>query len=158
MATRTEGGGGKLSGKVAIVTGASKGIGRAICVELAQCGYHIIVNYKSDDEGASQTLEKVKKEGSNGRIMRFDVANYDETQNAMDDILKSFASIDVLVNNASLTNTERHFLDADEEWWNRIIAVNLSSAFLCGQRAANIMARKGSGVIINGGFTRLAVY
>ena len=55
----------------------------------------------------------------------------------------------MLVNNASLTNTERHFLEADADWWNRIIAVNLSSAFLCGHRAAQIMARKRSGVIIN---------
>ena len=86
--------------KVALVTGASKGIGRAICVELAKCGYHIIVNYKSDDEGASQTLDMVKKEGSDGRALRFDVANYDETQNAMDDIKKNYATIDALINHS----------------------------------------------------------
>ena len=57
--------------------------------------------------------------------------------------------IDVLVNNASLVNTERHFLEADAGWWNRIIAVNLSSAFLCGRRAAQVMARAGAGCIIN---------
>ena len=115
-------------GKVAIVTGASKGIGRAICVELAKCGYHIVVNYKSDDNGATQTLEMVKKEGSDGRIMQFDVANYDETQTAMDDILKSFASIDVLVNNAGIT-ANGLFIMMPRKDWHTVVDISLSGFY-----------------------------
>jgi 3-oxoacyl-[acyl-carrier protein] reductase len=74
-----------------------------------------------------------------------------------DATLEKFGTVDVLVNNAGLINTERHFLEGDATWWNRIIAVNLSGAFLCSSRAAQVMARKHSGVIINmssGGATR----
>lgn len=64
-------------------------------------------------------------------------------------LIAHFGTVDVLVNNAGLTKTERHFLEADENWWNRIIAVNLSGAFLCSLAAAQVMARQGSGVILN---------
>ena len=69
--------------KVALVTGASKGIGQAICVELAKDGYRIVINYKSDEMGAVNTLEMVREAGSDGNIMQFDVSNFDETQTAV---------------------------------------------------------------------------
>jgi 3-oxoacyl-[acyl-carrier protein] reductase len=95
--------------------------------------------------------------GGSALAVAADVSDAAQVAALFDAALARFGTLDVLVNNAGLTNTERHFLDADESWWNRIIAVNLSGAFLCGQRAAQIMARKGAGVIINmssGGATR----
>lgn len=82
------------SEKVALVTGASKGIGQAISVELAKSGYRIVVNYMSDEKGALDTLEMVRQVGSDGQIMQFDVSNFDQTQSAVDDILKQNGSID----------------------------------------------------------------
>jgi 3-oxoacyl-[acyl-carrier protein] reductase len=134
--------------RVALVTGASKGIGQAICVELAKCGYHIVVNYKSDDMGASQTLEMVKKEGSDGRIMQFDVANYDETQSAMDDILKSFASIDVLVNNAGIT-ADGLFIMMPRKDWNAVIDISLSGFYNVTKPVLEKMIRLKRGAIVS---------
>jgi 3-oxoacyl-[acyl-carrier protein] reductase len=134
--------------RVALVTGASKGIGQAICVELAKCGYHIVVNYKSDDKGASQTLEMVKKEGSDGRIMQFDVANYDETQSAMDDILKSFASIDVLVNNAGIT-ADGLFIMMPRKDWNAVIDISLSGFYNVTKPVLEKMIRLKRGAIVS---------
>ena len=134
--------------KVAIVTGASKGIGRAICVELAKCGYHIVVNYKSDDKGASQTLEMVKSEGSDGQIMQFDVANHDETQNAMDDILKSFASIDVLVNNAGIT-ADGLFIMMPRKDWHAVIDISLSGFYNVTKPVLEKMIRQRRGAVVS---------
>lgn len=134
--------------KVAIVTGASKGIGRAICVELAKCGYQIIVNYKSDDEGASQTLDMVKKEGSDGRVMQFDVADYDDTQNAMDDIKKSFASIDVLVNNAGIT-ADGLFIMMPRRDWQAVIDTSLSGFYNLTKPVLEKMIRQRRGAVVS---------
>ena len=135
-------------GKVAIVTGASKGIGRAICVELAKCGYHMVVNYKSDDRGASQTLEMVKNEGSDGQIMQFDVANHDETQNAMDDILKSFATIDVLVNNAGIT-ADGLFIMMPRKDWQAVIDISLSGFYNVTKPVLEKMIRQRRGAVVS---------
>ena len=83
---------GNSAGKVAVVTGGSKGIGRSICVELARAGYHVIVNYRSDEQGAAGTLKAVKEQGGGGRIMGFDISNRDETQAAVQEIIRSSES------------------------------------------------------------------
>ncbi len=139
---------GAQSQKVAIVTGASKGIGRAICVELSKCGYHIVVNYKSDDEGASETLEMVKNEGSDGQIMQFDVANYDETQHALDDILKSFASIDVLVNNAGIA-ADGLFIMMPRKDWQTVIDISLNGFYNVTKPVLEKMIRQRRGAIVS---------
>ena len=134
--------------RVAIVTGASKGIGQAICVELAKCGYHIIVNYKSDDAGASQTLDMVKKEGSDGRIMQFDVANYDATQNAMDDIKKKYATIDVLINNAGIT-ADGLFIMMPRRDWQAVIDTSLSGFYNLTKPVLEKMIRQRRGAVVS---------
>lgn len=116
------------SEKVAIVTGASKGIGRAICVELARWGCRIVVNYKSDERGAAETLKMLKKEGGDGRIMRFDVANFEESQRAVNDIIADFKSIDVLVNNAGIT-ADGLFIMMPRRDWDAVIATSLSGFY-----------------------------
>jgi NAD(P)-dependent dehydrogenase (short-subunit alcohol dehydrogenase family) len=147
---------GSLQGKVAIVTGAANGIGRAIAERYGAEGAHVVVN-DIGQAGAEAVAQAIIAAGGSALAVTADVSDAAQVAALFDTALARFGTLDVLVNNAGLTNTERHFLDADESWWNRIIAVNLSSAFLCGQRAAQIMARKGAGVIINmssGGATR----
>ena len=146
----------QLIGKVAIVTGAANGIGRAIAERFGAEGAHVVVN-DVGLAGAEAVAQAIETAGGSALAVAADVSNAAQVEALFAAALARFGTIDVLVNNAGLTNTERHFLDADESWWNRIIAVNLSGAFLCGQRAAQIMARKGAGVIINmssGGATR----
>jgi len=102
--------------KLAVVTGASRGIGRAVCVELARCGYFSIINYRSDQAGAAETLRRVEAEGPGGEIMQFDVADADATQSAVERIIERYASIDVLVNNAGITADELFVLMSRKNW------------------------------------------
>jgi len=134
--------------KVALVTGASKGIGQAICVELAKSGYRIVVNYKSDEKGAVNTLEMVRKEGSDGNIMQFDVSNFDETQRAVDDILKQNGSIDALVNNAGIT-ADGLFIMMPRKDWNAVIDISLSGFYNVTKPVLEKMIRLKRGAIVS---------
>lgn len=115
-------------GKVAIVTGASKGIGRAISIELARNGYHVVINYRSDEKGAIETQAMIRQEGGDGYIMQFDVSNHKETQTAFDDILKRFKTIDALVNNAGIT-ADGLFIMMSRKDWHAVIDVSLSGFY-----------------------------
>lgn len=134
--------------KVAIVTGAASGIGRAIAERFGAEGAHVVVN-DIDAAGAESVVRSIAQGGGSALAVAADVSEESQVDVLFNTALERFTTLDVLVNNASLTNTERHFLAADMAWWDRILAVNLRSAFLCGRRAAQIMARKRSGSIIN---------
>jgi len=121
----------KKEKKLALVTGASKGIGRAVAIEFAKCGYDIIVNYFADKAGALKTLEYVKDNGSNGMIMQFDVASFDATSKAVDEIIKTYDAIDVLVNNAGIT-ADGLFIMMGKNKWDSVI--NTSKLFCCKSR------------------------
>jgi len=136
------------SEKVALVTGASKGIGQAISVELAKAGYRIVVNYKSDEKGALTTLEMVRKEGSDGNIMQFDVSNFDETQRAVDDILKQNGSIDALVNNAGIT-ADGLFIMMPRKDWEKVINTSLSGFYNVTKPVLEKMIRLKRGAIVS---------
>ncbi len=114
--------------KVAIVTGASKGIGRAISLELAKNGYHIVVNYRSDEKGAIETLALIRQEGGDGDVMQFDVSNQTETRNALEIILQRFKSIDALVNNAGIA-ADGLFVMMPQKDWQSVIDVTLSGFY-----------------------------
>jgi 3-oxoacyl-[acyl-carrier protein] reductase len=114
--------------KVAIVTGASKGIGRAVCVELAACGYHIIVNYRSDEKGARKTLDQVIQTGSSGSIVLFDVTDFDETRQALENLFAAHETIDVLVNNAGIA-ADALFILMPRRDWDRVINTSLSGFY-----------------------------
>ena len=134
--------------KVALVTGASKGIGQAICVELAKSGYRIVVNYKSDEKGAISTLEMVRQAGSDGQIMQFDVSDFDEAQRAVDDILKQNGSIDALVNNAGIT-ADGLFIMMPRKDWNAVIDVSLSGFYNVTKPVLEKMIRLKRGAIVS---------
>jgi len=119
---------GQFNGKVAIVTGASKGIGRAICVELAKSGYHIVINYRSDAQGADETLNRVRAAGTDGEIMPFDVSDFEATQQAVEDILARYETIDVLVNNAGIA-ADALFIMMPRRDWDRVISTSLNGFY-----------------------------
>src|SRR5262249_15871209 len=139
---------GRLNEKVTIVTGAANGIGKAIAERFGAEGAHVVVNDVAPEE-AESVARAIAAAGGSALPFAVDVSDSAQVDALFEATLARFGTVDILVNNAGLTNTERHFLEADAAWWNRIIAVNLSSAFLCGRRAAELMARKGSGAVIN---------
>ena len=144
------------TGKTVVVTGAAGGIGRAIAMRFGAEGALVVVN-DVNAAGAEAVTQAIIAAGGSAISVVADVSDEAQVARLFDTTLEKFGTVDVLVNNAGLINTMRHFLDADATWWNRIIAVNLNSVFYCSQRAAQIMARKRSGVIINmssGGATR----
>ena len=114
--------------KVAIVTGASRGIGRAIAVELAGDGYDIVVNYRSDEAGALATLDRIRQAGGDGRIMQFDVTDHQAAQTAIETILADVDTIDVLVNNAGIT-ADGLFIMMPRRDWHSVIDVSLSGFY-----------------------------
>ena len=138
----------RFNEKVVIVTGAAGGIGRAIAERFGAEGAHVVVN-DINAAGAEAVAQAIGAAGGPALAVTADVSDKAQVDRLFDLTLEQFGPVDVLVNNASLVKTERHFLEADELWWNRIIAVNLSSAFLCSHRAAQSMARRRSGVILN---------
>ncbi len=138
----------KYDGKVAIVTGASKGIGRAICVELAACGYHVVINYRSDEQGAVETLERVKDAGSTGKIMPFDVSEFKKTQEAVDDILASYETIDILVNNAGIA-ADALFILMPRRDWDSVINTSLSGFYNVTKPVLEKMILQKSGAVVS---------
>ena len=117
-----------LTKKPAIVTGASKGIGRAISVELAKSGYYPIINYRSDEAGAVETLKMITELGASGEIMAFDVTDFDAVQSAVGRIIADHGTIDALVNNAGITADEL-FVMMSRKKWHSVIDTSLNGFF-----------------------------
>ena len=138
----------RFNNKVVMVTGAAHGIGRAIALRFGSEGAHVIVNDVNAAD-AESTVQAIIANGGSAITGIADVSDKSQVDRLFDTTLERFGTVDVLVNNAGLTNTGRHFLEADEAWWDRILAVNLKGAFLCSYRAAQVMARRRQGVIIN---------
>lgn len=140
--------------EVVIVTGAGHGIGRAVAERFAAEGARVVVN-DVDDARAQDVVTSLSGDQSVAFVA--DVSSKAQVDAMFDATVARFGTVDVLVNNAGNIHATRHFLEADEAWWDHVVNVNLKGAFLCSLRAAHIMARKRSGVIINmssGGATR----
>jgi NAD(P)-dependent dehydrogenase (short-subunit alcohol dehydrogenase family) len=138
----------RFSGKVVIVTGSAAGIGQAIAARFGAEGAEVVIA-DVNATGAEAAAGTISAAGGSALAVATDVSDRGQVDRLFDTVRQRFGTVHVLVNNASLTDTERHFLEADDAWWNRILAVNLTSVFLCSFRAAQIMARKRSGAIIN---------
>lgn len=137
-----------MSEKLALVTGASRGIGRAIALELAKCGYDLALNYAGNTEAAQKTLEDVKAYGVEAQIYKFDVSNMQEVEENISKIFEKFQRIDVLVNNAGITRDDL-FIRMTQEKWEAVINTNLNSAFYVTKPVSKIMMKQRSGAIIN---------
>jgi NAD(P)-dependent dehydrogenase (short-subunit alcohol dehydrogenase family) len=133
----------RLEGKVAIVTGAGGGIGRGIAQRFAEEGARVVVN-DVDGAAAAEVANAI-----DAVAIAADVSSSDDVDRLFDATIEQLGAVDVLVNNAGLIDVERHFLEADEAWWDRVLAVNLKGQFLCSLRAAKWMARNGGGAIVN---------
>ncbi len=139
----------KLKNRVALVTGASKGIGAEIAIEAAREGADVIVNYMSDKTGAEQALSKIKALGRKGMVYQADVGVKKEVDRMVANCIESFGKVDVLVNNAGIALWQP-FLKLDEDNWDRTLRTNLKSVFLCSQAVAkDLVARKLPGSIVN---------
>ncbi len=138
----------KLTGKVALITGASRGIGRAIAVEFAKEGASVIINYATDDEGAKETLEEIKSINGYGVIIKGDISTFDKCQMIAEEVLKVMGKIDILVNNAGISHIGL-FMDSTEEEINRILDTNLLGAIYLTKHVLNSMISRKSGNVIN---------
>ncbi len=137
-----------MSEKLALVTGASRGIGRACAIELAKCGYDIIVNYAGNSEAAAKTVEDIKALGVEAEAYKFDVSNSKDVNENVARIVEKYGRIDILINNAGITRDDL-FIRMDEEKWNAVINTNLNSAFYVAKPVVKVMMKQRSGAIVN---------
>ena len=145
-----------MRGKVVLVTGAGRGIGRAIVERFGGAGAAVAVN-DIDGDAAAATAAAISQRGDTATAVPADVSDSAQVSDMVDAVMAAHGRIDVLVNNAGIVSPTRHFFEADEAWWRRIIDVNLTGHFLVSHPIARIMATHGGGAIINmssGGATR----
>ena len=116
--------------KYALVTGGSRGIGRAICLKLAEMGYHILINYQSNDTEAEATLQQIREQGSDGELMKFDVTDAAATHAALNGWMEQHPDtyIEVLVNNAGIRR-DNLMLWMEQEEWSRVLDISLNGFF-----------------------------
>ena len=134
--------------RVILVTGASKGIGRAIAETLSEPGCTIIVNFRSDADGAKKTAVAIEGKGARAHLLPFDVGDYPAVNSAFKEILKLFGRLDILVNNAGITR-DNILARMKKSEWDEVINTNLNGIFFCCQAAIKPMIRQRYGRIIN---------
>lgn len=134
--------------KVALVTGGSRGIGKACAIELAKAGCDVIINYAGNEEAANKTVEELKALGSNSKAMKFDVSNQELVEAAIKKIMDEYKRIDVLVNNAGITR-DGLFMRMSAQNWLDVINTNLNSAYFVTNPVSKIMIKQRSGAIVN---------
>lgn len=133
--------------KVAIVTGSSKGIGKACALKLAKDGYTVVINYSNSDEAAQKVLNQVKADGGDGMLYKADVSDLEQVKKMFRDVAKAYGQIDVLVNNAGIVRDE-YLLMLKKETMDKCFDLNIKGYVYCAQQAALKMFKKG-GAIIN---------
>ncbi|HKJ63763.1 MAG TPA: SDR family NAD(P)-dependent oxidoreductase, partial [Desulfopila sp.] len=137
-----------LQGKTALVTGGSRGIGRAVCIRLGQMGAKVYINYVSRPEAAEETKSVIEEAGGSAEVIAFDIADGEQVQKAIKSILAAAGSIDILVNNAGITRDGLVALMKEPDW-DAVLSTNLKGAFLCSKAASRAMMKKRWGRIIN---------
>ena len=131
-----------LKGQVALVTGASSGIGRAVALAMAKAGAKLVVNYSRNDKGAEDVVKEIRANNGEAIAIKTDVSQKDQVDKMFKQIFETFGTIDILVNNAGLQK-DASFVNMTLDEWNRVIAVNLTGQFLCSQEAVKEFIRRG---------------
>lgn len=137
-----------LSGKVVLITGASRGIGRAAALRAAENHAHVIINYNNSEEKATELLDLIHKNGLEASMIKADISSEEDIRNMFKSIKENYSRLDVLVNNAGIMKNSLLML-SNTDLFNQTIDVNLKGMFLCSRYAANIMRKQKSGTIIN---------
>lgn len=137
-----------LSGKVAIITGASRGIGRAIALKFASLGADIAVIYAGNDEKAQEVVSRVREYSVRAEAFKCDVSDYSSVKETVEDVKNKFGSVDILVNNAGITK-DSLIMSMKEEAFDTVVDINLKGAFNMIRHCCPIFVRKRSGKIIN---------
>lgn len=138
-----------FEGQVALITGASSGIGRATAEAFAREGASVAVNYLKNEKGAEEAAQAVRKLGREAITIKADVTRSADVKAMMETTLKKLGRIDILVNNAGDLLARRNLPEITEEYWDQIMALNAKSVFLCSQAIWKHMAERKSGVIVN---------
>lgn len=134
--------------KVAIVTGAVRGIGRAVALKLADEGYSVVVNYRGDEAEANELCEEISSSGGTALAVKADVTDADDVAALVETTMNEFGRVDALVNNAGITR-DTLMLRMKEEDWDAVLTTNLKGAFLCSKAVLRPMMRQRSGAIVN---------
>jgi len=134
--------------QIAVVTGGSRGIGRAVAVDLAVHGYKVVITYRQNDAAAQETLRIIREEGGSAEAVKFDIASADEARQAMDDLLSRLKHVDALINNAGIA-LDGLFLTMSPENWQRVIATNLNGFYNVTKPVLRGMIRRRKGTIVS---------
>jgi 3-oxoacyl-[acyl-carrier protein] reductase len=138
----------KLKDKIALVTGSSRGVGRAVALGLAKQGANVVVNYTSNENAANEVVETIQSMGRKAIAVKADVAQKAEVENLVNSAIDTFGRLDILVNNAGFTRPAM-MIKMTEDQWDQVVDIHLKGAFLCAQAAGLHMKEQKSGKIIN---------
>jgi 3-oxoacyl-[acyl-carrier protein] reductase len=137
-----------LENKVALVTGGSRGIGRAVALELAARGAAVVVNYNKSSEAADEVVKKIQEAGGKAAAFQADVSDFKQAETLVKFTIETFGDLTILVNNAGITKDTLIMMMSESDW-DSVIATNLKSTFNCSKAAVKHMLRKRTGRIIN---------
>ena len=138
----------KLEGRTALVTGGSRGIGRAIAIALAQEGADVAINFQSNEVAAAEVKEEIQRMGRRAVLARADVSDPVETSRMAEAVLKEFGHVDILVNNAGVTS-DKSFVNMDYDTWRKVLAINLDGVFNCTKVFIDQMVEQNYGKVVN---------
>src|SRR5688572_22119874 len=138
----------KLTGRTALVTGGSRGIGRAIALALADEGADVAVNYVSSEAAARDVIAQIAKTGRRGILAQADVSDFPDTFRMAQDVIKEFGHLDILVNNAGI-NSDKSFVKMDHASWRKVLAINLDGVFNCTKVFVDQMLKQNYGRVVN---------
>lgn len=137
-----------LKGKIALVTGGSRGIGKAISKRLASQGATVVINYTQNESAAKETIKEIEESGGQAIASKFDVSDFDKVHESIDEIIEKFGGLHILINNAGITR-DTLLMRMKEEDWDDVMSINLKGIFNCTKAVTRNMLKQKEGRIIN---------